>query len=76
MSGSLAEFCTPRDRLRFTGPVCIGATIHVELAATGLERKGPDRGVVTAGETVVNQRGQAVLVAEIKILMVDRPKEV
>lgn len=48
------------QRCRFLGPVLIGDTIHTDFEVAGLERRG-DKGVLTFGVRVTNQRGEAVL---------------
>jgi acyl dehydratase len=54
----------------FSGPVKIGDTIHAEVTCTEARRSSkPDRGVVTLGLTVVNQRGETVQVGSMKLLM-------
>ena len=57
------------DKLRFTQPVFIGDTIHVVKKVTAREQKGPGRGVVTFETTVLNQKGEPVLVYSDKVLV-------
>lgn len=57
----------------FTGPIFLGDTIHVRMRVTDkrASRSKPDRGVVTLGLEVVNQRGEVVQKGENR-LMVER----
>ena len=57
------------DRLRFTKPVFIGDTIHVEKEVTAVEHKGAGRGVVTFDTRVLNQNSETVLVYTDKLLV-------
>jgi 3-hydroxybutyryl-CoA dehydratase len=57
------------DKLRFTKPVFIGDTVHIAKKVVSKEPKGPDRGVVTFETTVLNQRGETVIVYYDKVLM-------
>lgn len=60
------------DGLRFTAPVKIGDTLHVEMVVTECVPKGERGGVVVFGYTVKNQCGQDVLVAVLKLLIAAR----
>ncbi len=57
----------------FTGPIFLDDTIHVRLTVQEkrASRSKPDRGVVTLGLEVVNQRGEVVQRGENR-LMVER----
>lgn len=57
------------DRLRFTKPTFIGDTVHVEKEVVALERKGPDRGVITFSTRVLNQNGEPVVVYQDKLMV-------
>lgn len=61
------------DRVRFTAPVYIGDTIHLELEVEGLEERGPGDGLVVVGQRIVNQRGETVAVATLRMLVRRRP---
>jgi len=60
----------------FSGPIFLGDTIHVRLEVRDKRpsRSKPDRGLVTLGLEVVNQRGQVVQKGENR-LMVERNGE-
>ena len=60
------------DRLRFTGPVFIGDTIHVVSKVISKQAKEPGRGVVTFETTVLNQNGELVLIYTDKVLLKTR----
>jgi len=60
------------DRLRFTGPVFIGDTIHVVSKVISKQVKEPGRGLVTFETSVLNQRGELVLIYSDKILLKTR----
>ncbi len=58
------------DKLRFTGPVHFGDTIHTELTVKeAKESSKPDRGVVVFDTVVRNQRGETVLQFEQSVLL-------
>lgn len=58
------------DRLRFTGPVKFGDTIHTEMTVKqARESSKPDRGVVTFDVVVKNQRDEVVCTYEESVLM-------
>jgi 3-hydroxybutyryl-CoA dehydratase len=58
------------DRLRFTGAVKFGDTIHTEMTVRELkESSKADRGVVTLDVAVKNQRGETVAQWEQSVLM-------
>ena len=57
------------DKLRFTRPVFIGDTVHLTKKVVPKEQKGAGRGVVTFETTVLNQRGETVIVYYDKVLL-------
>lgn len=57
------------ERVRFTAPVFIGDTLHVETEVLEKEDKGPSRGVITFRQNIVNQRGETVCTAVKKALL-------
>ncbi len=61
------------DRLRFTAPVKIGDTIHVETQLTAKQDKGLQGGIVTAHLMVKNQRDETVIDAITKTLIAHSP---
>jgi acyl dehydratase len=64
------------DKLKFTGPVKIGDTIHaVTKVIDRRETSKPDRGVVKRDLRVYNQRGEMVLEAETNFLIKRRPAD-
>lgn len=60
------------DRLRFTKPVFIGDTVHVVKKVVETLRKDQG-GVVTFETTVLNQRGETVMVYTDKLMIRYRP---
>ncbi|HJQ43586.1 MAG TPA: MaoC/PaaZ C-terminal domain-containing protein [Jatrophihabitantaceae bacterium] len=54
------------DQVRFTAPVFIGDTVHPVMEILDKSEKAPG-GVVTIAETIVNQRGETVITATIRI---------
>jgi acyl dehydratase len=54
------------DKVRFTAPVFIGDTVHPVMEILEKTEKAPG-GVVTIAETIVNQRGETVITATIRI---------
>ena len=56
------------DRLRFTNPVFIGDTLHVAKKVVDTERK-EQGGVVVFETTVMNQRGETVLVYTDRLMI-------
>ncbi len=56
------------ESVRFTAPVVIGDTIHLETEIAQLEEKDASRGVVTTNNHVVNQNNETVCVFSTKIL--------
>jgi 3-hydroxybutyryl-CoA dehydratase len=63
------------DRLRFVTPARVGDTLHVDTEVIGLSPRDAGSGVVTSGFTVLNQRGETVLAAELKTLVMRRPAD-
>jgi 3-hydroxybutyryl-CoA dehydratase len=61
------------DRVRFTKPVFIGDTLHLEGTVTALEEKDEQRGVVTLHQEIKNQRGETVAVLDKRTLHARRP---
>jgi acyl dehydratase len=62
------------DKLKFTGPVRAGETVHTELTVKETrESSKPDRGVVLFDTVVKNQRGETVLQFEQAVLLMRRP---
>ncbi|HUA21120.1 MAG TPA: MaoC/PaaZ C-terminal domain-containing protein [Bryobacteraceae bacterium] len=60
------------DKLRFTKPVFIGDTIHVVKRVTAKQPKGEGRGLVTFETSVLNQRGELVIIYSDKVLLKTR----
>jgi len=60
------------DKLRFTRPVFIGDTIHVVKRVTAKEPRGEGRGLVTFETSVLNQRGELVVIYSDKVLLKTR----
>lgn len=59
---------------RFTAPIKIGDTVHLEIEITSKkETSKPDRGVVAFKRRLINQRGEVVQEGEIP-LMIKRKK--
>ena len=57
------------DKLRFTGPVFIGDTIHVTKRVIERKELGANQGAVVFETRVLNQRDELVLVYHDKMLM-------
>jgi len=57
------------DKLRFTGPVFIGDTVHVVKRVIELREKDADRGIVTFETQVLNQNNEPVIVYTDKLLL-------
>jgi 3-hydroxybutyryl-CoA dehydratase len=60
------------DRLRFTGPVYIGDTLHLEMTVTAKHDRGPG-GIVTFEQIIKNQHDDVVVKGQIKVLINQRP---
>ena len=55
---------------RFTAPIKIGDTVHLEIEVTGKkETSKPDRGVVAFKRRLINQRGEVVQEGEIPLMI-------
>ena len=63
------------DKLRFVKPVFIGDTIHVRKTVIDAMAKSSEMGVVTFETTVLNQKGETVLVYRDKLAIKKRPRE-
>ena len=63
------------DNLRFTAPLKIGDTVHVEIEVVDLIPKEKNRGIVMFKSELKNQRDEVVNVHESRILVACRPKE-
>jgi 3-hydroxybutyryl-CoA dehydratase len=57
------------DKLRFTGPVFIGDTVHVTKRVVDLREKDAERGIVTFATEVLNQKSEPVIVYTDKLLL-------
>jgi len=62
------------ESVRFTGPTKIGDTIHCEAEVTEIVDKGPERGVLTTQNRIVNQRGELIVTYVIKVLCGKKPR--
>ena len=62
------------EQLRFTAPVFIGDTVHLEAEVTGktVKRAGRD-GVVRLAWNMVNQNGVTVMASDLQVLMAFAP---
>lgn len=60
------------DKVRFTAPVKIGDTIHVEMEVAEKQDKGR-AGVVSFKESVKNQRDEDVAVSMFKVMLEKAP---
>ena len=72
----LVEFWPPAmqafyglDRLRFVAPTVIGDTLHVETEVLAVEPRADGDAIVTYRFDVRNQRGEDVMVSELKALV-------
>jgi acyl dehydratase len=63
------------DKLRFVAPTRIGDTVHVETEVLDVAPRPAGDGVVTSKFVVRNQRGEDVLVAELKSLVAGKPED-
>lgn len=63
------------DMIRFTHPVKIGDTIHLEIEFIEVTPKDEKRGIVTARNTIINQNGDDCCVFVSKFLCGRAPKE-
>ncbi len=60
------------DGLRFTRPVFFGDTIHARIKVVGKQERETS-GMVTLSNEVMNQRGEAVLVCDAKLIVRRKP---
>jgi acyl dehydratase len=56
------------ERVRFTAPVRIGDTLHLEAQVAAIEPRDAERGVLTWDHRVLNQRGEPCCVFAAKLL--------
>jgi len=63
------------DAVRFINPTRIGDTIHVEIEVIEKEERNEQSGVVTYRQIVKNQRGEDVVVGNMKALMAREKKK-
>ena len=63
------------DKVRFTAPIKIHDTIHLEVEVTGLDKKGNNLGVVVAKNEIKNQKGEVCIRFESRILCGCRPSD-
>jgi 3-hydroxybutyryl-CoA dehydratase len=61
------------ESVRFTGATKIGDTIHCEVEVTDITDKGPERGVLTTQNRIVNQRSELLVTYVIKVLCGKKP---
>lgn len=57
------------DRVRFIRPTFIGDTIHVEMEVVSLQERPDKSGVVEFKQSIINQRGELVVVNQYRLLM-------
>ena len=60
------------DKLRFTGPVFIGDTIHLTRRVVEKQLKNAERGVIATEITVMNQDEKPVLVYTARLMVKTR----
>lgn len=63
------------DKVRFTRPVFIGDTIHIEMEVARKEPRDADRGLLTLLLGVKNQREETVAVSNPRILVRRQPAQ-
>jgi len=61
------------DRVRFTAPVFMGDTVHLEMEAVEKREREDGTGVVTFDFRVVNQHGKPVIICNYMLWMSKRP---
>jgi len=61
------------DKVRFTAPLKIGDTIHLEKEIIEMTSKDEHRGIITASNIIKNQRGENVVVFNARILVGRKP---
>lgn len=57
------------DRVRFIRPTYIGDTIHIEMEVLSKQERADGSGVVEFKQSIVNQRGELVIVNSYRLLM-------
>jgi len=62
------------EDVRFTAPVKIGDTIHLEMEIAELEPKDQERGIVTTRNEILNQHDQVVCTFTTKVLCGRQPR--
>ncbi len=63
------------DKVRFTAPVKIGDTIHVEAEVVEKQEKGDSGGVVSLKQSVKNQRDEDVIISIMRVFLARAPKK-
>ncbi len=63
------------DKVRFTAPVMIGDTIHVEAEVVEKQEKGDSGGVVSLKQSIKNQRDEEVIISIMRVFLARAPKE-
>jgi len=61
------------ESIKYTSPVFIGDTVHVEMEYVKKEDRGPKGGVVSCQATMKNQRDQVVQISVTKVLVAKKP---
>ncbi len=61
------------DRVRFTAPIKIGDTIHLESEVAELREKNESMGIVISHNEIKNQRGETCISYTTRILCGRRP---
>lgn len=62
------------EHVRFTAPVFIGDTIHIEAHVTALDEKDNYRGIVTVHQEIKKQNGKTVASLDKRTLNKKRPQ--
>lgn len=64
------------DNWKFSGPILINDTIHVEIEITFMrETKNPATGIITRAVKIVNQRGETVQSGDMTVMLKRRPAD-
>lgn len=63
------------DQVRYTAPVKIGDTIHLEYEIVELIEKDAKRGIISGRGTIKNQRGEPCCIYNMKLLCGRRQAE-
>ncbi len=63
------------DKVRFTAPVKMGDTIHVEAEVVEKQEKGDSGGVVSLKQSVKNQRDEDVIISIMRVFLARAPKK-